>query len=157
MITITDYANAIGRNKETVHSTIRRMGDKMEGHLSYSYVQNRRGRNLILDEKAVDMLDEFYGLDKPGVHNSIPVHAAKPENKVKKTTPSYKRKYDEVSKKLLVALEKQNTLLLKLDSTNDELTKVRGDLANTSQKLFEANNKIEALHQRNVWDRIRNK
>lgn len=40
MITITDYANAIGRNKETVHSTIRRMGDKkMEGHLSYSYVQ----------------------------------------------------------------------------------------------------------------------
>lgn len=108
------------------------------------------------------MLDEFYGLDKPGVHNSIPVHAekvvaAKPEKKAKKTTPSYKRKYDEVSKKLLVALEKQNTLLLKLDSTNDELTKVRGDLADTSQKLFEANNKIEALHQRNMWDRIRNR
>lgn len=158
MTTLADYAMATGIKKETLRSTIRRIGVKMEGHISYGYVNHRKGRHMILDEKAVDLLDEFYHLDKPGVGN-IPMTIEKSTKKVpsKNHTAAYKRKYDETLKKLVKSLEENNSLLEQLNASNTELRNIRKELNDANMKLLEVNNKMDALHQRNVWQRIRNK
>ena len=113
---------------------------------------------MILDERAVDLLDEFYHLDKPGVNN-VPMAIEKSKKESSSATKKipYKRKYDETVKKLVKSLESNNELLERLNDSNTELQKARKELADSNLALVKVTNQMEEIRQRNVWQRIRNK
>ena len=143
MIALTEYAKIIGRNSNTIGGTIRaskKLKNALEGHLSYGKAANGYGRALYLDEIAVDVLDKHYGISNEE-KVPVPVHTAVKTKKKSSTTP-YKRKYDEVQKKLLKAMETQDALRVEIDSLRVE--------------LVNAKDEIISLHNRKLWQRIVN-
>lgn len=141
MIALTEYAKIIGRENAYISKAIRetkKLQTALEGHVSYGHNSRGCGRAIYLDEKGVDILDAYYGItdDKKSL---VPVHTA-----VKTTTktPSYKRKYDSVQKKLVESLEVQNNLKAEIIDLKSELTKARDE--------------VTMLRNRNLWQRIVN-
>lgn len=141
MIALTEYAKIIGRENAYISKAIRetkKLQTALEGHVSYGHNSRGCGRAIYLDEKGVDILDAYYGItdDKEAL---VPVHTA-----VKTTTktPSYKRKYDSVQKKLVESLEVQNNLKAEIIDLKSELTKARDE--------------VTMLRNRNLWQRIVN-
>lgn len=143
MISLAEYSKIIGKDNNLIRNNIyqnKKLKEALEGHLSYGHTEKGRGRSLYLDEKAVDILDVYYGLDD-NKDVLLPVHTSV-KTKKKSTSPSYKRKYDESQKKLLKSLETQDALRVEIDNLRTE--------------LVSAKDEIIALHSRKLWQRIVN-
>lgn len=143
MIALTEYAKIIGKTNVAISTTMRnskKLKNALEGHLSYGKAASGRGRCIYLDETAVDILDEYYGLSNDE-KSLLPVHTTVKTTKKSSTVP-YKRKYDDVQKKLIKALETQDELRVEIDNLRVE--------------LVNAKDEIIALHNRKLWQRIVN-
>lgn len=144
MISLVEYSKIIGRDNGRISNNIRsskKLKEALEGHISYGHTSRGYGRALYLDEKAVDILDAYYGLNDADKETLLPVHTSV-KTKKKSTSPSYKRKYDEAQKKLLKSLETQDALRVEIDNLRTE--------------LVSAKDEIIALHSRKLWQRIVN-
>lgn len=144
MISLAEYSKIIGKDSTRIRNNVyqnKKLKEALEGHLSYGHTAKGRGRSLYLDEKAVDILDVYYGLDDENKDVLLPVHTSV-KTKKKSTSSSYKRKYDESQKKLLKSLETQDALRVEIDNLRTE--------------LVSAKDEIIALHSRKLWQRIVN-
>lgn len=151
MIALTEYAKIIGRDNRKIGDAIRNhdsLKRALEGHISYGKAANGKSRAIYLDENGVDILDAWYGIVGEKI-NSVPVHIAvetTPEEAkktvVKKKTPTYKRQFDTVQKKLVDALEVQNSL--------------RAEIINLQTELAKVQNEMSLLQKRSLWQRIIN-
>lgn len=142
MIALTEYGKIIGRSSDAIRGRIatnKKLKAQLEGHLSYGKAANGHSRAVYIDEEGVDILDSWYGISNENKQIAVPIHTTV---KTMSKTPSYKRKYDSVQKKLVESLEVQNNLKAEIIDLKSELAKARDEVA--------------MLRNRNLWQRIVN-
>ena len=143
MISLPEYARNVGKSSNAINYIVKKSKktkEAMQGHFSYGVASNSRSRCIYLDETAIDILNRHYGI---GNEEAIPI-SKKTSVKAKKksATIPYKRKYDEVQKKLVKSMETQDELRVEIDN-------LRVELANAKDEII-------ALHTRKLWQRIVN-
>lgn len=140
-----------GRNVKinAVSNYISRNPDKFEGHVKHE------GKNTILDDEAIRILDEKYPLLKPNVIvNGVPEEEHRDVlNRLSKAQEVIIMMQNELTDQKLLVAEKEHNLAL----LEDKQSRADADRERLENEVSQLKEELDKVKNRGFWERILNK
>ena len=151
---ISEFASTRGIKTGTVSKYIREHQNEFDGH---TY---RDGKTVVLDDMAIAMLDAKYPQPVAIVHG-IPTeeHYAIVQAKDREIHDLQQQiiRIQAENEKAQYRLGQLELLEDQAAKKEEELKKIQNQLQEKAQELMNANEEVERMRKRTLWQRIRNK